>query len=214
MSTLTTINSGDGISPSRTVINSNFSALNSDKIETSVLDTDTALTANSDSKVATQKAVKAYVDASPLGNASTTARGVVEEATQAEVSAGTATGGSGARLFINPSTSTTSFSTTQVFTGTAPTSYTDLDLSSVVGAKQRVVMLAVTNNGAGAEPYAFKRKGTSYTLGITNTNGVSALIIANGNTSFVIVTTDTSGVIQWTGDAVPSSTVINVEAYW
>lgn len=32
-------------------------------METSVLDTDTALTANSDSKVATQKAVKAYVDA-------------------------------------------------------------------------------------------------------------------------------------------------------
>lgn len=63
MSTITTINAGDTITSSRTVINTNFSNLNTDKIETSVLDTDTALAANSDAKVATQKAVKAYVDA-------------------------------------------------------------------------------------------------------------------------------------------------------
>jgi hypothetical protein len=62
MSTLTTIQSTDLITNSRADINNNFSALNTDKIETSVLDTDTTLAANSDSKVATQKAVKAYVD--------------------------------------------------------------------------------------------------------------------------------------------------------
>lgn len=37
-------------------------------------------------------------------DASTTAKGIVEEATQAEVNAGTATGGTGARLYVNPST--------------------------------------------------------------------------------------------------------------
>lgn len=73
-------------------------------METSVLDTDTALTANSDAKVATQKAVKAYVDAGGNVNASTTGKGIVEEATQAEVDAGTATGGTGAQLYVNPST--------------------------------------------------------------------------------------------------------------
>jgi len=63
MSTITTINGSDTITSSRTVINTNFANLNADKIETSVLDTDTALTANSDTKIPTQKAVKAYVDA-------------------------------------------------------------------------------------------------------------------------------------------------------
>ena len=63
MATITTIAAGDTITSSRTVLNTNFSNLNSDKMETSVLDTDTALAANSDSKVATQKATKAYVDA-------------------------------------------------------------------------------------------------------------------------------------------------------
>lgn len=64
MSSITTIQSTDLISGSRTDINTNFSNLNSDKIETSTLDTDTTLAANSDSKIATQKATKAYVDAS------------------------------------------------------------------------------------------------------------------------------------------------------
>jgi len=62
MSTITTINAGDLITNSRADINNNFSALNTDKMETSVLDTDTTLASNSDAKVATQKAVKAYVE--------------------------------------------------------------------------------------------------------------------------------------------------------
>lgn len=103
MSTIVTIAAGDVISASRADLNTNFSNLNTDKIETSVLDTDTSLAANSDSKVATQKAVKAYADAQGNVNASTTARGIVEEATQAEIAAGTAAGGTSARLFVNPS---------------------------------------------------------------------------------------------------------------
>ena len=87
MSTITTINGVDAISTSRTTINTNFSNLNTDKIETSTLDTDTTLAANSDSKIATQKAVKAYVDSGGNVNASTTARGIVELATQAEFNA-------------------------------------------------------------------------------------------------------------------------------
>lgn len=62
MSTITTIDASDLITDSRADINNNFANLNADKIETSVLDTDTTLAADSDSKVATQKAVKAYVD--------------------------------------------------------------------------------------------------------------------------------------------------------
>ena len=100
MSTLTTIQPGDLITNSRADINDNFSALNTDKMETSVLDTDTTLAANSDAKVATQKAVKAYVDAGGNVNASTTTKGIVELATSAEIDAGTATGGTGASLVV------------------------------------------------------------------------------------------------------------------
>lgn len=62
MATITTINATDKVGDSRTVINTNFGNLNSDKIETSYLDADGTLAANSDTKIATQKAVKTYVD--------------------------------------------------------------------------------------------------------------------------------------------------------
>jgi hypothetical protein len=104
VTTITTINAEDNISDSRTDINTNFSNLNTDKVETSVIDTDTTLAANSDAKIPSQKAVKAYVDTLGNVNASTTARGIVEEATQAEIATLSASGGTGARLFINPST--------------------------------------------------------------------------------------------------------------
>lgn len=106
MATITTIGASDTITSSRANINGNFSNLNTDKIETSVIDTDTALTANSDAKIPSQKAVKAYVDAGGQVNASTTAKGIVEIATQAEVDAGTATGGTGAPLAVSPDTLT------------------------------------------------------------------------------------------------------------
>lgn len=104
MSTITALVSTDGITAANSMvkINTNFSNLNTDKIETSYLDTDTSLAANSDSKIATQKAVKTYIDTSGGANASETVRGIVEEATQAEVAAGTATGATGAKLFITP----------------------------------------------------------------------------------------------------------------
>jgi len=63
MASITTINGSDLITNSRAVINTNFTNLNTDKIETSYLDTDTSLTTNSDVRIPTQKAVKTYVDA-------------------------------------------------------------------------------------------------------------------------------------------------------
>jgi len=60
-----------------------------------------------DPTLALQAATKQYVDGVAVAgapNASTTVKGIVEEATQAEVNAGTATGGTGARLYVNPST--------------------------------------------------------------------------------------------------------------
>lgn len=111
MSTLTTINASDTITSSRTVLNANMAALNTDKIETSVIDTDTTLAANSDAKIPSQKAVKAYVDAGGNVNASETTKGIVEEATDAEVNSASSTGGTGAKLFVTPAKLSTFLST-------------------------------------------------------------------------------------------------------
>jgi hypothetical protein len=71
MATITNLEGTNIISTADSMakINTNFTNLNNDKIETSFIDTDTALTANSDTKIATQRAVKTYADAvsSPVG---------------------------------------------------------------------------------------------------------------------------------------------------
>ncbi len=110
------------------------------KLDDTQLDTDGTLAANSDTKVASQKATKTYADlrllkagdtmtgalilntsspstalqaaskgyvdgvaVSGAPNASTTVKGIVEIATDAEVEAGTNTGGTGATLVTTPS---------------------------------------------------------------------------------------------------------------
>lgn len=156
MSTITTIQSTDLITNSRADINNNFSALNTDKIETSVLDTDTTLSANTDDKVATQRAVKAYVDAGGNVNASTTAKGIVEEATDAEVLSGTAVGTTGARLFVNP-TSVSALkpdTTTYEYAGsphtwTKPTGLTQIYVKMWGGGGGGSGQLGITYKGAG-----------------------------------------------------------------
>jgi len=104
MASITNIEPTDLITDSRADINNNFENLNNDKIETSTLDTDNTLAADSDDRIATQKAVKAYVDAGGNVNATETRKGIVEIATQAEVDAGTDIGGTGASLVLTPET--------------------------------------------------------------------------------------------------------------
>lgn len=123
MATVITLQASDLISNSRADINTSIANLNSGKIETSVISTDTSFAAASDAKIASQLATKTYIDTSGGANASETVRGIVEEATDAEVTAGTATGGTTAKLFVTPAKLATRLSsltaaTIQIFTAT------------------------------------------------------------------------------------------------
>lgn len=147
MASITTIQGTDIIANSRATINTNFANLNSDKIETSYLDTDTSLAANSDVKIATQKATKAYVDTFTSPLASTTAKGVVEEATDAQIVAGTDTGETGARLFVAPSKLNTQIallSTSKKITiSTAEVTFTDGNGGAGAGVEQTLFSTTV-----------------------------------------------------------------------
>lgn len=141
MATIVTIAAGDLITNSRADINTNFANLNSDKIETSVIDTDTAMTANSDAKIPSQKAVKTYIDTLGGANASETARGIVEEATDAEVTAGTATGGTGAKLVVTPA----KLATRLTALGVGATALTLVPQSAITGEVVRFSKAMATN---------------------------------------------------------------------
>lgn len=99
-------------------------------------------------------ATKTYVDGVAIAgapNADTTTKGVVEEATAAEIFAGTQTGGTGAQLFVNPSLllnsglrlinsmTATSTGTTTVGVNTYPFSTT----TAVVASKTYLILASI-----------------------------------------------------------------------
>ena len=194
MATITTINDSDQITTSNEVINTNFSNLNTDKIETSYLDTDTTLAANSDSKIATQKATKAYVDAGGNVNASTTTKGIVEEATQAEVTAGTASGGTGARLFVNPSTLSTAVAalldaSPRPYQQAIPAPIQAATFTRASGSNSDGSVIFMVHNYATAELFRYARD--TVTGAYIPTHNVNMSVLVKSGDSGAIIVIDT-----------------------
>ena len=145
--------------------------MNNEKIETSYLDTDTSLSNNSDSKIPTQKAVKAYVDAGGNVNASEIQRGIVEEATDAEVLAGTAVGATGAKLFVTPA----KIKNFRKFGGTGAdgalnitSGITNLDLGGATIFERNYTSISITGTG-------------QLTFSNPHTNGTIIILKSQGN---------------------------------
>jgi hypothetical protein len=185
---ITTIQSTDYPSDSRTVINDNFTDLDTTKADlasptftgTPTLPTGTVAVTQSASNNSTKVATTAYVD-------------------------------------TQVATRGTNFSTTQVFTGNAPTTtFTDLDLSSVIGVTQKVVMLRIYNGGGSSYEFSFRRNGaTGEGASDSDIEGVFHVRIPTLSYSYVITVTDTAGVVEWTctNGSNPDVTIY-VEAYW
>ena len=138
--------------------------------------TDATLSSNSDTKIPTQKAVKAYADA----------------------------------------ITSMTFDTTTVFaSAAAPTSFTDLDLSSVVGANKALVLLRVENNSADAY-YKFRENGMTDDIGFPASNGygggTSAGVASNGRSIYIVVATDASGIVEWICQS-GATTIVHMVGY-
>ena len=110
-------------------------------------------------------------------------------------------GGSGGGLVVSGAT---------VFSGTAPTSWTDLDLSSVVGANQALVMLQITatsdrnalavrTNGDTEEYYNPSSDASAHGLALVHHDSSNAVV--------VMCITDSSGVIEWRVETVGTTTI-------
>ena len=232
---ITTIQSTDLITDSRADINNNFDSLSTNKIETSVIDTDTTLAANSDAKLPSQKAVKAYVDAGGNINATTTAKGIVEIATQTQTNAGTALGDTGASLAVTPETLSSRLST-DGYVSTFACGNTTYDISTASGTQTiahglgaapsfvrlRAVVSNLATSASGAETSTTETtyNGTtqasvyiyhasSSSAGNSNsTHGVAFRVFSSlGDYQSGVITYDATNItITWTKTASPTGT--------
>lgn len=100
---------------------------------------------------------------------------------------------------------------TEVFSGNCPTSWTDLNLSGIIGAQVTMVLLRVT---CATRFTAFRRNGDTHEyLNASTYPGGTALIGGRTGVNFTaLVTTDSGGIIEWNADGA-SATVLDVIAY-
>ena len=101
---------------------------------------------------------------------------------------------------------------TEVFNGTSPTNWTDLDLSSTIGAQPTLVLLKI-NIAQTDTFYAVRKNGDTDEFYLTGAQprGV-ALAIGGVYHGALLVATDNAGIIEWKAFAARAAT-IDVIAY-
>jgi hypothetical protein len=158
------------------------------------LSTDGTFAAALDTTASSSLAIKTYVDATAVAgapNASTSVKGIVEEAESAEVNAGTAVGGTGARLFVNPGSLSALFASPPAIGGT----------SEAAGTFSTLAATGAIDFDAGG---SFESGGTAINIGadasadaINIGTGAAARVITIGNVtgaSQVVLNSGTAGI--------------------
>lgn len=84
---------------------------------------------------------------------------------------------------------------TQVFSGIAPSTWTDLDLSAVVGTNYALVILKVSSNiGDG---FSFRQNGDTLDIGLGIAGGIGFISVGASGGRQVLMYTDVNGVLEW-----------------
>jgi len=99
---------------------------------------------------------------------------------------------------------------TVVFNGTTPSSFTDLDLSAVVGANYALVYLRVF--AASDTQVVFRTNGEAQTVNY-NANGGVTYCHGNNTAAYLIVETDSAGIVEWCANAGVAGYTVTVAGY-
>jgi len=102
---------------------------------------------------------------------------------------------------------------TEVFSDTAPESWTDLNLSGTVGAQATLVVLKIS--GTTNNRFAVRRNGDTdefYYVGAEFPMGCATFQTTANVHGVLLVATDASGLIEWISESNPATT-IDVIAY-
>jgi len=96
--------------------------------------------------------------------------------------------------------------------GAGPSAWTDLDLSSAVGANYALVMLRISCTDASGIHAYFRQNGDASEMGKEGAASTGDAILANGTSAYVILPTDSGGIIEWKLHAALTC-VVDVIAY-
>jgi hypothetical protein len=105
---------------------------------------------------------------------------------------------------------------TSVYSGSAaPTSFTDLDISSVVGANKAMCTARVDNHSGSAATFLFRTNGdgTVETVPSTPGTGPNICSMQNNEGNYVTFITDGAGIVEWCSTVGAGTTTITILSY-
>ena len=112
---------------------------------------------------------------------------------------------------------TLTVSETEVFDGIPPVAWTDLNLSSVVGANVALVILKVQHGFGTSKAMAFRKNGDTdehySTAAVELGSGAALVDSSNAYHQIVVVVTDSGGIIEWKTEEATDNTTVDVIAY-
>lgn len=98
---------------------------------------------------------------------------------------------------------------TEVFSGTSPTAFTDLDLSAVVGTNPALVLLKVYS-ASNFVVLSVRKNGDTDTFSAGSQTAAGGCAMVDDFQTFhlvVLVATDVNGIIEWDTDGAVSMTI-------
>jgi len=108
------------------------------------------------------------------------------------------------------------YSGTQVFSGTTPTTWADLNLSGWIGYKRALVLLRVHNSTGSSQNFRFRPKGSGWLPSSDPDSAPSGFCIrvkGGGGDGFCWVMTDDQGRLEWEASVASSSIKVYLEAF-
>lgn len=102
---------------------------------------------------------------------------------------------------------------TQVYNANPPNTWTDMDLSTVMGAKSSLVALKLITDNIGGQIFAFRKNGdTDEFYGSAFVGGCQQVDVNSAHHQVIIVATDGAGIIEWRCEGV--AIVATVDVMW
>lgn len=91
----------------------------------------------------------------------------------------------------------------EVYHANSPIAYTDLDLSSYIGAKKSIVLVQIFNNSGDATALAvyFRQNGDTTNQGGGGANTILSTELPDQYACYLVCATDENGVLEWTTSA-------------
>lgn len=96
---------------------------------------------------------------------------------------------------------------TQVFSGTIPSSWTDLNLSGIIGSQESIVLLKIKVSSA--RFVAFRKNGDTdeFYCASDNPGGCAFFRSYSSEHKVVVVATDAAGIVEWKSTGATTATV-------